>query len=120
MRPRSSRLLNHGKVRKFARLCFTASSASFSVDAEFVLHAQHVGAVGIQLIRRRQIGIQILLIDLEAHPQWVIISFRAVIHGHHNAFGVFFLRGHRLTEVVGEGCDAAATGHVVTEESDSP
>ena len=47
-----------------------------AVDAELVLHAEHVGVVEIQEIRGPPIGIEVLLQELEAHPRRVLVTLR--------------------------------------------
>jgi hypothetical protein len=43
------------------------AASSPSVDAELMLHAEHLSVVEVQEIRRLPIGSEILLHDLKAH-----------------------------------------------------
>ena len=51
-----------------------------AVDAELMLHAEHVRVVEVQKIRRAPVGIEILLQQLEAHPRRIVVALRPVIH----------------------------------------
>ena len=83
------------------------------VDAELVLDAEQVGVLDVQEVSAATVGIPILLIDLEAHAGGVSVSLRMVIDGDHVALRGGAGRGHRLAEIMGEGCQSAEPGQVV-------
>jgi hypothetical protein len=55
------------------------TSSSPSVDAELMLHAEHLGIVEVQEIRRLPIRSEILLHDLKAHAGRISITLGSVI-----------------------------------------
>ena len=50
-----------------------------AVDAELVLHAEHIDVVEVQEVRRAPVGIEVLLVKLEAHTRRIVVAFRAII-----------------------------------------
>ena len=55
------------------------SASSPSVDAELMLHAEHLSVVEVQEIRRLPIGSEVLLHDLKAHAWRIGVALGAVI-----------------------------------------
>jgi len=95
------------------------ASCRASVDAEFMLHAQHLGVAEIQEIRRPTIGVQIFLVQFKPDPGRIVVSIGPVVDGTGETVGFGRRRGDRFAEIVGEGGDAAETGQVAAQEGDA-
>ena len=91
-----------------------------AIDAELVLHAEHVRLVVVQFVGRGPVGIQVLLLDFKAHLRRVVVAFAAIIDGDDDAFRIRRLPGDRLAQAVGECGDATSAGHIVAEKGDPP
>ncbi len=89
------------------------------VDAEFVLDAEDIGIVKVQEVGGAPVGIQILLVQFEAHAGRVVVGFDAVVHGPGVALRVGRGGGHRLAEVMREGGDAAEPREIAAQEGDA-
>ena len=58
-----------------------------AVDAEFMLDAQHVRVVEVEEVRRPAIGMQVFLVQFEAHPRRILVGVDAIVHGAGEALG---------------------------------
>ncbi len=87
-------------------------------DAVLVLETDDVGIGEIQEVGRAEIGVNLLLLDLEPRLRRIVVSLREIVDRDHEAIGPRVLRGDRRAEVIGEGRDTAFPRQVVTDESD--
>ena len=60
-------------------------SGRTSINAEFMLHAQDIGATFIQALCRDRVGCRIMLIDLDFHARRIAIGVLMIVHRHHRA-----------------------------------
>ena len=89
-----------------------------AVNAEFMLHANHVHVRDVQKIRRAQIRRQVLLRNLEPHLRRIIVTAREIIDRHDEALHRRKLRRHRAAQVRRERGDAAFPRQIITEKRD--
>ncbi len=89
-----------------------------AVNAELMLHANHVHVRDVQKIRRAQIGGQVLLLNFKTHFRRIRIAVHKVIHRHDEALqrGEFFRHG--TAQIRGERGDAAFPRQIIAQESD--
>src|ERR1044072_8151114 len=89
-----------------------------AVDAEFMLHANHIHVRDVQEIRRAQIRRLVLLRNLKAHLRRIIVTAREIINWNDETLQHQKLRRHRATQVRRERGDAAFPWQIIAEERD--
>ena len=85
-------------------------------DAVLVLQADDVGVGEVEEIGRPQVGVDLLLLDLEPDLRRVVVPLRNVVDRHHEAIGPGILGGDRRAQVVGERRDPALPRQVIADE----
>ena len=85
-------------------------------NAELVLHAEHVGVVEVQEIRRAPVGVDLAVVQLETHRGRIIVTAGPVVHRQSEALHVGKHGGDGVQKVSGEGRDATLARHVVAEK----
>ena len=85
-----------------------------AIDAELVLHAEHLRVIEVQEIRRAAIRIKILLDQFELDPWRILVALYPVIHRSGITFRQRICRAHSLTKVPSEGGDPAQPGFVIS------
>jgi len=93
------------------------AARSAAEDAVFVLQRNHVDAVDVQKVGRPTIGVEVLLGQLEAHARRVGVPLLDVINGQGQTLHIRIFGGNGLTQVRGEGSNAALAWQVVADES---
>ena len=87
-------------------------------DAKFVLEADDVGIGEVEEIGRPQVGVDLLLFDLESHFGGIVVPLRNVVDRHDETVRRRVLGGDRRAQVVRESRDAAPSRQVVADECD--
>ena len=89
------------------------------IDAELMLHTEHVSGVEVQEIRRPPVGIQVLFLKLESHARRIFIALHTIVDGSHETIGSRNRAHHRLRKIMRKGRDSAQPWQVVAEEGDA-
>ena len=78
-----------------------------AVNAELMLHAEHVCVAEIQKIRSTPVGVEIFFQQLKADALRVVVALHAVIDSAHKTICDGGCGCDGLTQIMGEGRDAA-------------
>ena len=87
-------------------------------DAVFVLEADDVGVGEVEVIGRPEIGIELLLLDLEPDLRGIVVALGEIVDRNHEAIGAGKLGGDRGADIVREGGDAALARQIIADEGD--
>jgi hypothetical protein len=87
-----------------------------AVDAKLVLDQDHLHVVDVEEIGCATVGIEFLLVDLKSDPRWIVVAFGSIIDRAHDALTLRELHRNSLTNLGGEGCDAALARQMIPEE----
>ena len=89
-------------------------------DAVLMLQTDDVGVGEVQVVRRAQVTVKLLLLDLEPDFPRVVIPLGEIVHRHHEAVGTRKLGGHRRADVMRERGNPALARQIVADEGDFP
>ena len=90
-----------------------------SINTELMLHAEDIGIVEIQEIRRATVGVEILFQKLEAHTRGIIIPLLTVIDGSDKTVHARGFRRHSLREVMGECSNSTESWEIISQKGDT-
>ena len=90
-----------------------------AIDAELMLHAQHVGIVEVQKIRRAPVGIEILFQQLKADPRRIFVTLHAIIHRPRKTLRVRRRARDAFTKIGRKSRDPTTPRIVPAEESNA-
>src|SRR5260370_23123299 len=86
------------------------------VDAKFMSDQVYFRVVDVEEIGCATIGIEFLLVDLKSDPSWIVVAFGSIIDRAHDALTLREFRRNSITNVGGEGCDAALARKMIPEK----
>jgi hypothetical protein len=87
-----------------------------AVDAKLVLDQDYLHVVDVEEIGCAAIGIEFLFVDLKSDPSWIVVAFGPIIYRAHDALTLREFRRNSITNVRGEGCDAALARKMIPEK----
>src|SRR4051794_24867078 len=87
-----------------------------AVDAKLVLDQDYLYVVDVEEIGCAAVGIEFLLVDLKSDSSWIGVAFGSIIDRAHDALTLREFRRNSITNVGGEGGDAALTRKMVSEK----
>ena len=83
-----------------------------------MLDTEDLGIVEVEVVRGPAIGIEVLLVQLEADARGILVGARAIVDGPDVTARPGRLGRHGLAEIMGEGRYAAEPRGIIAEKGD--
>src|SRR5258708_22087204 len=115
-------LAQHGVQRRYHWHVYVAqkrqkmAAGRSPIDAKFVLDQDYLHVVDVEKIGCATIRIEFLLVDLKSDASWIVVSFGSIIDRAHDTLTLREFRRNSITNVGGEGSDAALARKMIPEK----